>query len=108
MTDRDSLEHFTPAGWSAGMYSGSFGTPRWNKPLEHPFTRLVRCWVCHLSLHLDEAHTHHAEGCPCRALAWLPSDGHCLRLSGCGEDVHEACCPTCSIERLRRYYPGTL
>ena len=56
------------------------------------------CYVCRRPFHpTDVPHTHHAEGCPWRD---PDNDGNpadpCAELTGCGEDVHADCCPTCN------------
>lgn len=59
------------------------------------------CYVCgdEITHHHAEPHTYHAEGCPLRdpePHVDFPSADDCVHLSGCGEDVHDCCCPTCT------------
>jgi hypothetical protein len=58
----------------------------------------TRCWVCNDPLDTDDAHTYHAEPCPCHDpdphYGARPED--CTHETGCGEDVHPQCCPTCT------------
>lgn len=53
------------------------------------------CYRCGEPLDTVEAHTFHAEGCPMRNEPEQDSWLDCHRRSGCGEDVHADCCPTC-------------
>lgn len=58
------------------------------------------CYVCHndFTMFTDDPHTYHAEGCPLRDPEphTFPSADDCAFLTGCGEDVHPSCCPTCT------------
>lgn len=52
------------------------------------------CVVCDEPITEDqpEPHAYHGEACPART-----SDiEECLHDSYCGDDCHEACCPTCN------------
>lgn len=53
------------------------------------------CYECGKPLDTEEAHTYHAEGCPMRNEPHVGSWLSCYNRSGCGEDVHAECCPTC-------------
>jgi len=56
------------------------------------------CWVCGGEITDEDPHTYHAEGCRLRdpEVAACIRAHPCSELSGCGEDVHETCCPTCT------------
>jgi hypothetical protein len=88
------------------------------RSLEHPSTPQdidpVYCWVCGDTVGQTigaDVHTYHHIDCPCRT-SDVPSDPYCARGNGCGEDVHEECCPSCHphtyMERSyqRRSRPG--
>jgi hypothetical protein len=59
---------------------------------------ITKCYVCEGILDTEVAHTYHGEGCPLRTVD--PHDDltaeACLDSEGCGGDVHEECCPTCT------------
>jgi hypothetical protein len=58
---------------------------------------ITECYVCREPLDTEEAHTYHAEYCDLRSTIPCDSAGAvCSRFSGCGEDVHPQCCPTCT------------
>jgi hypothetical protein len=52
------------------------------------------CYVCREPI-ADDPHTFHEEGCPMRDERPC-AQAMCLQLSGCGEDCHDECCPTCT------------
>ena len=56
---------------------------------------MLECYVCEQEI-TGWTHTYHAEGCPRREPDCTVLSEDCHNLSGCGEDVHEECCPTCT------------
>jgi hypothetical protein len=58
---------------------------------------MTECWVCMEELDTDDAHTFHAPRCPLRQVQPCHAEHlTCARMRGCGEDVHDSCCPTCT------------
>ena len=100
--------HDAKLGTSLGtepLGTASLGTPP-PAPLEHHTVlaseedSALWCWVCgnHMRSY-DNPHTYHHATCPLRyefhesASDWAAA---CIHAEGCGEDVHERCCPTCT------------
>lgn len=66
---------------------------------------ITTCYVCGTDLDTEEAHSYHAEGCPWREADPFDPDftmDGCYDLSGCNEDVHPGCCPTCNPPSTER------
>ena len=61
------------------------------------------CLVCGQGINrFEDPHTYHAEGCLLRDPEphTYPTPADCGLLLGCGVDVHESCCPTCTGQAL--------
>jgi hypothetical protein len=55
------------------------------------------CAVCGQGINrFEDPHTYHAENCPLRDPEPHSEHEDCAERYGCGEDVHESCCPTCT------------